>query len=139
MQPPAESVSDYDPEYKVSWLVYFWFVMLMACIESANWFVHRFELPGWLRMVVVLVPIVPFAVLAKEHWRAVTRGDELSRHMARETYVVAFYVLLGVFMCVSTLKGAGFLAGFVWEGRWPVYAMILSLGVGDICSRWRYR
>lgn len=138
MNSRAERVA--TPEgIKAVWISYAWFIALITCLAVAEWLLQRFSMPVPWRVAVALVPIVPFVGFARAHWRSVARGDELARHMARETYVVAFYTLGCAFICVSTLKTGGLLAGFTWGNRSLIYTMIGSLAVGDTWSRWRYR
>lgn len=68
-----------------------------------------------------------------------TRGDELARHIARETYVFAFYALLAVFICTDLLKAGGVLPDFIWKAKSLLYAMIGTLGISVGWTRWRYR
>lgn len=112
---------------------------LTACVEAVEGILQHYEMPVGLRILLALMPVLPFAVLAKTHWRAMTQGDELARHIARETYVFAFYALVAVFICTDMLKTGGVLPDFAWKTKSLVYTMIGTLAVADGWTRWRYR
>jgi hypothetical protein len=124
----------------IDWTTAFWALALVAGIEGAEALLRRVDLPVILRVGIALVPVLPFVFAARAHWRGMmTRGDELARHMARETYVFAFYALLAVFICADLLKAGGVLPDFVWKTKSLLYAMIGTLAVADLWIRRRYR
>jgi hypothetical protein len=118
---------------------YLWILALVASVAVIDGVLRRVEMPVGLRAVLALVPVLPFVFVARAHWRMATRGDEMARHIARETYVFAFYTLLGVFICADLLKAGGVLPDFAWKTKTLLYAMIGTLAISAGWQRWRYR
>jgi hypothetical protein len=124
---------------KEYWVFFFWMVVFKASSDAVEAIFTHYELAAWLRVMVALVPVLPFAIVARLHWRAVLRGDELTRHIARETHVIALYALLAVFIAVDLLKAGGLLSNFVWKTKSLFLAMVYTVGGAHAWTQWRYR
>jgi hypothetical protein len=138
----TESLRSEDPEIsrrKWPFIALCWFIVLIIYVFAIDATLHRHDLPVWVRTLLALIALVPFAALAHAHWRMVTTGDELVRHIARETYVFSFYILLAVFVSVDLMKSCGVLPAFTWGTRELIYAMIYALAASHAFARWRYR
>ena len=140
MYSPAEGAKEEDKAHgKWPWAVLFWMVAFKASMDAVEAIFHHYEIEPWLRVVLSLVPVLPFAVIARLHWRAVQRGDELTRHIARETYVIALYALLAVFIAVDLLKAGGVLVDFTWKTKTLFNAMVSAMAGAHGWTTWRYR
>ena len=135
----SEVAPDGTPKRKWYWMAFFWFMVLNTSIHAVEAIYRYYEMPFWLRLVIGLLPVLPFAIVARLHWQAATWGDEMARHIAREIYVFAFYALLAVFLCVDLLRTGGVLPDFVWKTKSLLFAMLGTLAVGHAWTVWRYR
>lgn len=124
---------------KQYWIAFFWTMALVASVNAVERIFHYYDMSVWLRALIALLPALPFAILARMHWQFVTQGDEMARHIARETYVFAFYILAAVFICTDLLRVGGILTDFFWRTKSLLYAMIGTLAAAHAWVGWRYR
>ena len=100
-------------------------LVLLPRLGESNW-----------RYVLVLVPVVPFAVLGWAVWRYLVEADELQRRMQLEALALAFAAGSVITFAYGMLQIAGAPA-VSWQLVWPVYAGCWLLGI--LWARWRYR
>src|SRR5260221_12440931 len=81
------SMARADSPRKRYWSTFFWYMALTACVEAVEGILHHYELPVGLGVVLALMPILPFTVLARTHWRGGAQGGELGRLMCRQHLV----------------------------------------------------
>ena len=97
------------------------------------------ELETWLRVGVVLVPIVPFAFLLLWIIRGIRQMDELERRIQLEALAVAFPLTFLLIMTLGLLELAVRLKPEDWSYRhiWPF--MFVFYLVGLTTAKRRYQ
>jgi hypothetical protein len=98
--------------------------------------VHRFDLQGVLRYVVVLLPLLPVIAIAPAVLRYFRDTDEFERQLTSESLAIAAGVTAVYSITCGFLESAGtprISAWYTWlvvMGTWAIARIVL---------RWRYR
>jgi hypothetical protein len=118
---------------------FFWGMAVSVCATAVDGVLGHYAPSLWLRIVLVLLPLLPFAVAVNVIGRLLAESDELERQIAREAMGFALCGLAGLMLCTDLLRTSGVLPDFGWDFRWFITALWLLVTIGSIRSARRYR
>jgi hypothetical protein len=101
--------------------------------------IERMAAPEWLRIVLAIVPAVPFAFFLWSVVREIRALDELHRRVHLEALAIAFPLTLLLLMTLGLLDEATVLSRDDWSYRHIWYFLPLLYSIGLAISWRRYR
>lgn len=126
---------DRSETIKVAVTVGAWVISFFA----ARGLLESFEMATWLRVCVVLIPIIPFGLLLLMIIRGVRQMDELERRIQLEALAVAFPLTILLLMTLGLLQLAVRLKPEDWSYRhlWPFLFVFYAIGL--VLAKRRYQ
>jgi hypothetical protein len=110
-----------------------------VCYIGALILLRKFQIEGWIRVAVALLPIPPFVVFLSMVLKEIRSLDELWRRIHLEALAIAFPLTVLLLMILGLMELATGLSPNDWSYRhvWMFLPMFYAIGV--IVSVRRYK
>lgn len=113
----------------IVWAITFFAAMILL---------RKFEIEGWLRIVIALLPVIPFVVFLSMALASIRSLDELWRRIHLEAFAIAFPLTVLMLMILGLMELATGLSRDNWSYRHVWAYMPLFYVIGVFIAKRRY-